>query len=109
MKENENFSKGVRYAIKETYANVHIIKSKVEEIKNKYGEEASEEFLNGYYKGLRFFTHAFDRIQCSDKTINEYAEKYGKDYGQDAKEAFLMGVEYYRNIENDEKSNQNKR
>ena len=101
---DNNFSKGARYAIKEVYANIHGIKQKTEEIKNTQGEEASKEFLEGYYKGLTFFTHAFDYVSCSDETINEKIKKYEQDYGKAAGEAFLMGIDYYKNLENEKES-----
>ena len=106
--QNEFFNNGLKYAIKETYANVHEIKSKLEKIKNEQGEEASKEFLNGYYKGLMFFTHAIDKAQCNDNTIEERAIKIEELYGEDAKKAFLMGINYYKDLNEEKKSKTNK-
>ena len=106
MDNNNNyFSKGVRYAIKETYANVHEIKNQLEKVQNEFGKEASDEFLKGYYKGLMFFTHAINYVDCGNKRINERAEIIGKEYGEKEKEAFLMGISYYEQIEKEKESN----
>ena len=102
-----NYSNGVRYAIKEVYANVHNIKDKVEEIKKKYGEEAGKEFLNGYYNGLTFFTHAINYVK-SGKLADERANIIESEYNKDLKEAFLMGLNFYNEEINEEKSNKTK-
>lgn len=105
--DNNNiyFSKGIRYAIKETYANVHGIKNQLKNVQNEFGKEASDEFLKGYYDGLKFFTHAIEYVDCGNKRINERSEIIGKEYGEENKNTFLMGISYYEQIEKEKESN----
>ena len=103
--KEDYFSKGVRYAIKEAYANIHQIKSQLEKVKNEFGKEAGDRFLEGYYRGLTFFTHAINYAKCNRETIEEKSNRISNDYGENAKEAFLMGINYYAQIEDEKESN----
>ena len=96
---NTYFNNGVDYAINEMYYKKNEFIKTANEIKDKYGEEASSSFIEGYYKALTYFTHAISHFHDNPKHLEEKIQNISQSYGEKIKEAFVMGLEYYRKQE----------
>lgn len=94
--DNNIYKQGIDFAVEQMLKNENKFKEVSEKIKNEQGEEAYKEFINGYYKALTYFTHAVSHFKDSPEHLEEKINGIEDSQGEDIKNAFLEGIEYYK-------------
>ena len=106
---NIYFNNGVDCAINQMYNKENKFVKMANEIENKYGEEASSSFKEGYYLALAYFTHAISHFHDSPKHLEEKFQIISELHGNKIKEAFIRGLEYYKKQDEEAKSTSKKK
>ena len=94
--DNEIYKKGIDFALEQMATKENRFKEVSEIIKDQQGEEACNEFSNGYYKALTYYTYAIGHFKDSPEHLKEVCDHLQELHGEDIKNAFLKGVEYYK-------------
>ena len=109
MENNIHYTSGIEYALEQMLSQKNDFNKKKDEIGKQYGEEAKKEFENGYYKSLIYFIHASDHYMDSPKYLEEQIKRIEEYHGEIIKNIFLMGLEYYRKLNNEKNFIQRKK
>ena len=106
---NKNYKDGIDYAVQQMYSGNNEFNKMTNEIRMQQGDEACSQFMNGYYKALAYFTNAINHYKDSPKYIEEQVNNIEQSHGEEIKKVFLMGLEYYKKLDDEMNSNKIKK